>query len=199
MREYKSSIKTRPFLYREIKKAADFFSTGRSIEEIEKTAISDNLYQYNTEARRQEVAATISERLRALDNHLIKRISQGNLDTSKQIALFSILKTDRLFYEFMMEVFQEKCLLGELHISDKDFRIFFKRKAEQSQQVAAWADYTHYKLQQVIKRVLVEAGLAKKQKDGISLSLPMLDRGVIEHIKSNGDEKFLKAMLGEIK
>ena len=102
--------------------------------------------------------------MRALDDFLISKIAQGNLETSKQITLYSILKTDRLFFEFMQEVYCEKYLLMDYMITNKDFSIFFQRKAEQSQRVASWKDYTYYKLEQVYKRTLWKPDLLGRAK-----------------------------------
>ncbi|MGI6702994.1 MAG: BrxA family protein [Clostridia bacterium] len=59
-----------------------------------------------------------------------------------------------MFFEFIQEIYRDKYLLLDYIITNKDFSIFFQRKAEQSQRVASWKDYTHYKLEQVCKRVL---------------------------------------------
>jgi hypothetical protein len=95
---------------------------------------------------------------------LIEKIVNGDIETSKQIVIYSIMKTDRLFFEFMYEVFREKILLRDFTLQDKDFNLFFNRKKEQSERVASWDDYTFYKLKQVYIRILFEAGFIKDQK-----------------------------------
>ncbi|MCR6544411.1 DUF1819 family protein [Dehalobacterium formicoaceticum] len=198
MQNYSTILKTRSFLYLELKKAASLRLQGISGEEIKQKALDENLFLLKTEKRIKEIASTITERLEVLDRPLLQKITMGSLETSKQLALYAILKTDRLFFEFMQEVFREKYLLRDYIITDKDFNIFFQRKAEQSQTVASWTDYTYYKLQQVYKRILMEAGLAKKQKKNIEIIRPMVEKDVIEHLKNKGDEIYLKAMLGDI-
>lgn len=198
MQNYSTILKTRSFLYLELKKAASLKLQGIAGEEIKQKALDENLFLLKTEKRIKEIASTITERLEVLDRPLLQKITMGSLETSKQLALYAILKTDRLFFEFMQEVFREKYLLRDYIITDKDFNIFFQRKAEQSQTVASWTDYTYYKLQQVYKRILMEAGLAKKQKKNIEIIRPMVEKDVIEHLKNKGDEIYLKAMLGDI-
>jgi hypothetical protein len=197
MYDYKTTLKTRAFLYLELKKASALYLQGILPCEIKRMSQEENIFLYKSKNRMKDVASTIIERIEVLDPYLLQKIVSGGLETSKLISLYAILKTDRLFFEFMQEVFREKQLLRDYIIADKDFRIFFQRKAEQSQQVAAWKDYTHYKLQQVYKRILMEAGLAKKCKTNIEIVKPMIELDVLEHIKGKGDHVYLQALLGE--
>ena len=198
MPNYKSTIKARSFLYLEMKKASSLYLQGFSIDEIKQKALEDNIFLLKTQNRIKEIASTIEDRMRVLDNFLISKIAQGNLETSKQITLYSILKTDRLFFEFMQEVYREKYLLMDNMITSKDFSIFFQRKAEQSRRVASWKDYTYYKLEQVYKRILLEAGYAIKSKTNIEITRPIMEKDIIDHLKGKGDDFYIKAMLGEI-
>lgn len=198
MTDYKSTIKTRAFLFLELKKASAFYLQGLSIKEIKDLAVKENIFLYKTEGRIKEVASTVTERMQVLDRHLLLKITNGNLETGKQLALLAILKTDRLFFEFMQEVYREKYLLRDYIITDKDFSIFFLRKAEQNQKVASWKDYTHYKLKQVYKKILLEAGFVRKQKKNIEIIRPIVEQDIIGHIKNKGDAIYLQAMLGVI-
>lgn len=198
MLKYKSTIKARSFLYLEMKKASNLYLQGFSIDEIKQKALEENIFLLKTESRIKEIASTIEDRMRALDDFLISKIAQGNLETSKQITLYSILKTDRLFFEFMQEVYCEKYLLMDYMITNKDFSIFFQRKAEQSQRVASWKDYTYYKLEQVYKRTLLEAGFARKSKTNIEITKPIMEKDIIDYLKGKGDDIYIKAMLGEM-
>jgi hypothetical protein len=197
-RIYTTSIKTKPYLYLELKKAARLEIQGLTENEIMMKAVDENIFQVNTEARKKEIASTVIQRLKVLDKFLLEKLVNGSIDTSKQIALYSIMKTDRLFYEFMREVYREKYVLKDIVLSDKDFNIFFQRKCEQDKTVVAWKEYTFYKIGQVYKRVLLEAGFIKKQNKEIQIVRPVMEQEVIESIKRNGDKAYLEAMIGEI-
>lgn len=196
--EYKSTIKSRPFLFRETKKAAEFINQGFKEFEIKNKAKNDNIFQVNTETRRSEIASIVLRRLKALDDFLIEKIVNGQIDTSKQIVVYAIMKTDRLFFEFMYEVFREKILLRDFTLQDKDFNIFFDRKKEQSERVASWDDYTFYKLKQVYIRILFEAGFIKNQKKDREIATPIVEEDVAYHLKEIGDTKYLNALIGEM-
>ncbi len=196
--EYKSTIKSRPFLFKETKKAAYLINQGFKDFEIKDKARNDNIFQVNTEARRSEIASIVLQRLKALDDFLIEKIVDGEIGTSKQVVIYAIMKTDRLFFEFMYEVFREKMLLRDFTLQDKDFNIFFDRKKEQSERVASWTDYTFYKLKQVYIRILFEAGFIKNQKNDREIAKPIVEEDVLQHLKGIGDTKYLNALIGEM-
>lgn len=198
MLEYRSTIKARSYLYLELKKASKLYLQGLSLNEIKEKALDENIFSLNSENRIREIASTITERLEVLDEFLLNKLVKANLETSKQIALYSILKTDRLFFEFMQEVYRDKYLVKDYLITDKDFAIFFHRKAEQSQQLAEWKEYTFYKLKQVYKRILAEAGFVKKNNKDIEITRPLMEEELVDYLNEKGDSVYLKAMLGGI-
>lgn len=198
MPKYSTTIKTRGFLLLEAKKASSLYLQGFSVGEIKKKSLEENIFLLKTQNRRIEIAATVLERLGVLDEFMLNKLVNGNLETGKQIVLYSILKTDRLFFAFMQEVYREKFYLRDYTITDRDFSSFFLRKTEQSEQLASLADYTFYKLSQVYKKILTEAGLARKNKKALEIIRAVMEQDVVLHIIENGDKSYLEAMLGEI-
>lgn len=196
--EYKSTIKSRPYLYKETKKASSLINRGLSIEEIKGKSLEDNIFQLESEARKKEVASIITARLKSIDEHIIYSIENSNIETSKVLVLYAILKTDRLFFEFINEVYKEKILLKDLFIRDKDFGVFFQNKREQSEKVASWSEYTFKKLKQVYIRILFESGLIANQKGDKEIIVPIIENEIKEYLYSIGDKVYINAVLGII-
>ncbi|MCD3245750.1 DUF1819 family protein [Clostridium botulinum C] len=195
--EYKSTIKSRSYLYKETKKSASLIKQGVSLDEIKVKSLQENIFQLESETRKKEVASIIVARLKELDKFIIDKISEGNIETSKILVLYSIIKNDRLFFEFMNEVYKEKLLLRDLFIRDKDFNIFFQSKKEQSKKVASWTEVTLKKLKQVYIRILFECGLIENQKGDRKIKTPILDREVKEHLYKIGDKIYINAIIGD--
>lgn len=195
--KYRSTIKTRPFFYIESKKMAELLMQRVEETELKQIVIRENLFQMNTERRRKEVASTILPRLKQLDEFLLNHLVNGDTATSKLIVLYSILKTDRLFYEFMNEVFREKVSVLDMKLTNQDFSTFFENKRQQSETVASWKDYTFYKLQQVYIRILFEAGLLKTQKEPREMLNGMMNMKVKEHLLMNGEQIYVEILTGE--
>ena len=196
MPEYRSTLKARALLYLELKKAATLYLQGFSSDDIIRSSVEENLFAMTTESRKREVAVTLSERLEVLDHALLERLAHGNLTESRHIALYAIMKTDRLFSEFMFEVFREKLILLDRTLAPRDFAQFFMRKAEQSDVVAGWAEYTYYKLEQVYRKVLVEAGLAEKRRRAINIAPAELSEWLTNHIRSQNELSIISSLLG---
>ncbi|EPS52417.1 DUF1819 family protein [Clostridium botulinum] len=195
--EYKSTIKSRPYLYKETKKVASLINQGVKVNDIKNKSLEENIFQLESEARKREVASIISTRLKDLDKFIIDKISEGNVETSKILVLYAIIKTDRLFFEFMNEVFKEKLLLRDLFLRDKDFNTFFQSKREQSEKVASWTEYTFKKLKQVYIRILFECGLIENQKGDRRIKTPILEREVMEYLYKIGDKIYINAIIGD--
>jgi len=198
MQKYSSTLKSISYLYPEMKKASMLISKGYSLEKAKEKAIEDNIFMINSESRKRQIASTVINRMKTLDDFLIEKIAYGDLDTSKQIVLYSILKTDRLFFEFFQEVFKEKITLKDNIITDKDFNLFFQSKREQSEQINSWTEYTVRKLKQVYKYILVESNLAERKKKDLYITRPLMDRSIVLYLKDKGDTIYIQSMLGEI-
>lgn len=196
--EYKSTIKSRPYLYKETKKAVSLINKGLELSDIKQKSLEDNIFQLESEARKKEVASIITSRLKSLDKRIIDSIENSNIETSKVLVLYAILKTDRLFFEFINEVYKEKILLKDLFIRDKDFNLFFQNKSEQSEKVSSWSELTLKKLKQVYIRILFESGLISNQKGDREIKVPIIENEVKEYLYSIGDGVYLDAILGKI-
>ena len=196
--EYKSTIKSRPYLYKETKKASILVNKGLDVNDIKEKSLQDNIFQLESEARKKEVASIITARLKDLDKQIIYNIENSNVETSKVLVLYAILKTDRLFFEFINEVYKEKILLKNLFIKDKDFNVFFQNKREQSEKVASWSEYTFKKLKQVYIIILFESGLIVNQKGDREIKIPIIESEVKDYLHSIGDSVYLNAILGII-
>ena len=195
--EYKSTIKSRPYLYKETKKAAILLKSGLNLNELKIKSLEDNIFQVESEARMRELASIITTRLKVLDEYLIDKIENSNIETSKIIVLYAIIKTDRLFFEFMNEVYKEKLLLRDLFLRDKDFNTFFQSKREQSEKIASWSEYTFKKLKQVYIRILFEGGLIENQKGDKKIRIPILENEVKEYLYKIGDKIYINAVIGD--
>jgi hypothetical protein len=194
--EYRSTIKSKPYLFFETKKVASLILQGFNMYEIKEMALKENIFQVNTENRKREIAATVINRIKVLDEYLLQKLANGPIETAKLIVLYAIMKTDRLFFEFMNEVYREKLILRETHITDKDFSLFFQSKREQSETVASWNEYTFYKLKQVYIRVLYEAGLLKNKKGDREIIKPVVEPDFVKHFQENGDKMYLDILMG---
>jgi hypothetical protein len=128
-----------------------------------------------------------------LDATLRKLVLADSLDSGKIINLYAIMKTDRLFFEFMNEVVREKLEAGNFLLEKKDLNQYFAFKAEQDTGVASWTEQTVKKLKQVFVKILLESGILKNKKTG-ELTRLLMDERLKRHLINIGDIAYIKAM-----
>lgn len=193
---YRSTIKARSLFYIETKKLTNLILNNLNDKELTDFIINKNIFQVNSETRRKEIARTIELRLQSLDLFLQHQILESNLETSKSIVLYSIVKTDQLFKEFMHEVIYENSITQANRFKDVDINRYFESKKQQSETVNSWSDNTIYKLKQVYKTILVDAGFITRESNRYDITLPIIDPVIADHIKKHDHTPFIHHLFG---
>lgn len=191
--QYSSSLTGASFLLYELKQVIGLKVQGLNDKEIKQRVTEENLFQYKYESSIKRSLPSVLRRVNALDETLFQMVLEEPLETGKIINLYAIMKTDRLFFEFMDEVIREKYESNNLLIETKDLNIYFTVKAEQDNKVAGFTEKTVAKLKQVFYKVLFESGILKDKKTG-ELSRILMDEDLKEYIIRIGDGQFVKAM-----
>ncbi|WP_437344567.1 BrxA family protein [Terrisporobacter glycolicus] len=82
---------------------------------------------------RRKIASGIILRLNTLDKYLIDLLPNSNLEVSKQVITYSIMKSDQCFFDFMNEIYKDKIILKNFKIKNSDLKVFINKKQEQIQ------------------------------------------------------------------
>jgi hypothetical protein len=191
---YSAGMASRPFWYIESKKTAKYMQDGLNKEEIRKIVIEENIYQAPSEDRVERIFNTIFRRLSSLDAIFLERITSVDVATSKILVLFSIMKTDRLFFEFMFEVYREKLILGDYTVKERDINVFFENKKRQSDSVSKWTEYTVQKLKACYTRMLFESGLTPDNSADRKIAPINIDYKLIKELKDKDMSAFLQCI-----
>lgn len=194
--EYSAAMTSRPYLYKETKIVASLLANGTDITAIKKISVEENIFQLEKEYRRIEVAQAIISRLKNIDLLIIDKIANGTTEISKLLVVYIIMKHNRLFFEFINEVYREKIILRESTIKDKDFNIFFNRKREESEKVNGWSEHTFKKLKNVFTIILVDSGMGVKKNGEIEIKVPLIDKDISNYLITIGDKVYINAMEG---
>ncbi|WP_121614396.1 DUF1819 family protein [Mesobacillus foraminis] len=191
--DYSATLTGASFLLYELKQVLKLKSKGLSEAEIKQKVIEDNVFEYKFTSSLKRIVPSVIRRAAALDERLQGWVLNGPLEEGKLINLYAIMKTDRLFYEFMNEVIREKLEANNYLLEKKDLNVFFISKMEQNMKMAKWTELTISKLKQVYMKLLYEAGLLKDKKTG-ELNRLLLDKGLKHHLEYIGDSSYLRAM-----
>ena len=194
---YSAGIMSYSFWYLETRTTAKYMVNGLSKSEISDLAINENIYQVGSERRSKELLNVTYRRLKDFPIELLEYFLNSNSDMGKIFVLISVLKTDRLFFEFMHEVFREHILIGNHLILNTEFDSFFINKAYQSELIENWKDTTIMKLKAVYKNFLSEAGLLKKVDEGFEIITPILDVELKSLLEKDNLQPFINVITGE--
>lgn len=195
--EYSAGMTSRPFWYIESKKTAKYMLEGFDKESIRKIVVDENIYQAPSKDRADHMFNSIYRRLNSLDIYLIEKIITSDVLTSKVLVMFAIMKTDRLFFEFMHEVFREKLLLGDYLLKDRDINVFFDNKRTQSGVISKWTDHTIKKMKSSYTRILFEVGLISSSSGDRKITPVPLDYKICDYLKENGMAAYLHSIMEE--
>ena len=187
------SITREQFLFYEMRTTARLMNEGLSDDEALEKIVQENLFQYPTERTIKRIAGACIRRLQALnDSDLVKAISVQDLDTSKQICLYAMMKQYRLFWDFMITVIGAKFRQQDYTFSRRDVNVFFLQLQEQDDLVASWSEETIKRIEQVFMKILVENEYIENNR-AKRLQPVLLSRTLENAIRNNGEEMVLGA------
>lgn len=195
--KYSAGMISKSYWYLESKKTAQYMLEGLSRKEIVELAITDNIYQVNSEYRSKTIANAIYTRLESLPEILLEAIVNSDITTSKFLVLISIMKTDRLFFEFMHEVFRNKIILGDFSLTERDINVFFESKKAQSEIVDNWVEKTIINLKSLYLTLLNFAGLIRTNGDKREIIVPFVDYRIKQLLIDNDLAPYFYAITGE--
>ena len=193
---YSAGLVSQSFWFVEMKKVIKLIDSGKNEEDIKKICIDENLFGAAKEYRAKRMYGYIWNRTKKLDKALIDLFCTSDLATQKIINLIAILRSDRLFFEFMFEVYREKKILGVPVMEDVDVNVFFKNKEIQSEDIAAWTDNTKRRLRSIYFNYLTDANLLTVVDKKKMITPTILDIALERYLETCGDNSIIKAITG---
>lgn len=196
MEKYSSGLVSESFWFIEFKKILKLRNEGESWDNIRDLCLNDNLLGISKEYRAKRIYGYLKSRVDVLDQGIINIFMNADLATQKIINIIAIAKKNRLFYEFLYEVYRERVLLGAIELTDSDINIFFKNKQDQDEDISKWADVTLRRLRSTYMNFLTDAGLLTVIEKQRRITPPILDVLLENYLKDNGENQILKAIGG---
>lgn len=135
----------------------------------------------------------INKRIKNLTFKELNLLIDGDLITQRQIAFLSICKTHLFIRDFTVEVLREKLLVYDYQITEGDYLIFYRRKAELHPEMEKLTEITQNKIRQVTFKILEQAGILDDVKNKI-IQPPLLEQNIINAI-ADEDKEWLKIFL----
>ena len=198
MEEYKASLTGEPFLYNETKIIGKFLLEGEDSLELRKRNVEENLIQYKQPKSISRVNSAIFKRLNILENKQLYFFVNEELQQSKYMLVYSIMKTDNIVKDFIREVYYDKLLMNDSTIQQYEVEKWFDNKCNISEFLNSRSDSTKYKLKQVLMQIMNASGLVKREKNIFYINRPLLSDEFIKILSDVGDYEFAKTIGGLI-
>lgn len=193
---YSAGLMSQSFWFLEFKMAVKLRQGGMEYDEIKKKCVEENLFGAAKEYRANRMAGYIITRLKVMDDSIVDLFCDSDLITQKIINLITILRTDRLFFEFVYEVYREKCSMGIDVMEDLDVNVFFSQKESQSELIAGWKETTKKKLRNCYLNFMTDANLLTVIDKQRKITPPILDIALERYLIANNEEVMVKALTG---
>lgn len=193
---YSAGIMSESPWFLEFKKLVQLYHSGLTPTEVRKRCIDENVFGMQTERRVITTFQYLNRRFQSLDSVLVDLFCNSDLATQKLINLIAVVSGDRLFFEFMNEVYREKCILGFDALEISDANAFFRDKAVESEELAAWKDTTIQKVRASFFNFMLDANLVRKDKKRFLLTPQIPDIALERYLQAIGKESLLKALTG---
>lgn len=196
--KYNAGLMSQSFWFVEFKKVVLLYHSGVDYNEIKRQCIEENLFGAINPTREQRMCGYLLTRLKSMDERLVELFVSADVSTQKIINLITIMNTNRLFFEFVYEVYRNKLIVGDSSIDLKDGNIFFAQKEAQNDDLASWKDSTKKKLRSLFLNLLTEADLVKwaddkKQKRVVNRVFVTME---LESYLKNTNMSMYKAIVG---
>lgn len=195
--QYNSNLLRDSFWLNETRKTAELILEGLSKEEIMDLSLNENIFGQNSERRKRDIVQTMYKRLNDFPEEILEYFLRVDVTSAKIFVLISILRNDRLFFEFMYEVFREHILIGNYILRGRDFDIFFNNKATQNEKVDSWSESNIYRLSSRYRTVLNEAGVLDNSGDDKQIIVPFVDLRLKNMLIEKGFGPFVFVITGE--
>ncbi|MBO5318818.1 MAG: DUF1819 family protein [Ruminococcus sp.] len=193
---YSAGLMSQSFWFIEMKKLIKLIADNKTEQEIKEICIEKNLFGAAKEYRARRMYGYLWNRTKNLDATLIELFFNSDLQTQKLINLIAILKDDRLFFDFIFEVYREKSILGVPSLDNGDVNVFFKNKEIQSEYVATWTDSTKKKLSSTYLNFMTDANLITVIEKQKKITPPILDIALERYLEATGNISIVKAITG---
>ena len=196
MKKYSSGLVSEAFWFIEFKKMVIMRHQGCTWDEIRELYVEQNMLAMPRKQRAMRIYGYLKGRVETLDSEISEIFINSDLQTQKTVNIISIALKNRLFYEFLYEVYREKIQTGASEITSSDIDSFFRKKQEQDKTVGAWTEHTFKRLKGAYFTLLTESGLLKTQGNKKMINPPVLDESLEAYLIKSGSKQLLKALTG---
>lgn len=197
MEDYSTKLTAEPFLYNETKIIGEYLLNGENVQELKRKNIEENLIKHKKQGSVKRTNAPIFRRLGIMNNEILENFVYSDVETSKYLLVYAIMKTDKLVRDFIIEVYKDKIIMRNEYIEKYDIDRWYEMKKESSVTLKNKSDITNNKAKQVIMKILQDSGMVVKESNNrFRIIKPLLNDKFMYLLEENNDIEYAKAIGG---
>ena len=197
MEDYSTKLTAEPFLYNETKIIGESLLSGENVQELKRKNIEKNLIKHKKQGSVKRTNAPIFRRLGIMNNEILENFVYSDVETSKYLLVYAIMKTDKLVRDFIIEVYKDKIIMRNEYIEKYDIDRWYEMKKESSVTLKNKSDITNNKAKQVIMKILQDSGMVVKESNNrFRIIKPLLNDKFMYLLEENNDIEYAKAIGG---
>ncbi len=135
----------------------------------------------------------IRKRLETLTSEQKSILTNGDLNSQKQIAFLAVCKHYAFIRDFTIEVIRDKVLVFNYQLHESDYNSFINSKISLHPELEAFSESTQKKAKQVMYRILGQAGIINNSVEK-TIQPQILQQDVIRAIVTD-DPAWLKIFM----
>lgn len=185
-----------PFWFNEFKEYINLKNAGVSDEEIKEMVENENIFSCSSPGRAKMQYGVLKRRVNKLKDEYLMLFPKLDVTNQQLLNIISIIKNERIFREFMEEVYAQKLITGQLDISQSDYRGYWKEKQAIIPEVAKWTEITIKRLSSAFRNYLLMAQLIRQTENGDEVIRPLIDLYLKDMLKLNNELDIIYALTG---
>ena len=194
--QYSAGLMSEAPWFHEFKRMVFLKHEKVALEEIKRRCVKENLFGMPKEYRALRTYGYLLNRINEMDDPFIELFCDSDLATQKLINFITVIMGDRLFFEFINEVYKEKALLGYSELALSDVNVFFTDKSRQDEDMKNWKETTFKRLRSGYFQFMTDANLLRRDKGKYYITPPVPDIALEKYLILNGKEQILNAITG---
>ncbi len=184
--------------YKEIHKTmVMLLDEQRTLTDIKQLSEEENIYNAISPSRANEIRTVVARRIQSVDKRFLDVFLNQDTQTQKILSVVMVMLTDRMFFEFMDQVYREKLIAKCLNLNDSDIIGFIHSVQNQETNASKWTDAGVRKVRDNYKSILKEAGLISDDGTKRKIIRPIIKPEVRDFLISEGIGRIVKILAGE--
>jgi len=170
------------FLNLEMIQVAQYLK-NKEISNLRQMLLTEEILDYSSPNNLKRKVGSLVKRFSSLDSILVNELSEGDIATTEFITFYSIVKNEKILFDFLNEVIYNNYIKLKKYITKDEIDSFMIEKARQVEEVNNWTEGTKNRMKSKIVEFSIKGGYLKKEKDDYTIIFPSVSRKTVEHIR----------------